>query len=303
MTRRDGERVRLPASALVPGDTIALPLSALVPADARVLSGSVLVDQSTLTGESAPVEAGVYAGSLVRRGQAVAEVSATGARTHFGRAAKLVRMARAASTEQTAILAATRNLAIVAYAYAMALPSVDLVRPSLLASIPVALPATFTLSAVFGAQALAGRGVLLMRLSAVYEAVAMDVRCADKTGTLTRNRLEVAAVVAMPGFDRERVLTLAALASTEADQDPIAAAIRTAAATARGAPEHVVRFVPFDQATRMAEAFALDGDGAGLRIVKGAFEAVAAVAQIPADAARWMSDLAVRAPARRGPWR
>jgi H+-transporting ATPase len=293
----------------VPGDVIALALGALVAADARILSGSILVDQSTLTGESVPADADagaqVYAGSLVLRGQAVAEVIATGARTQFGRAAELVRTARSASTEQAAIFAATRNLAIVngsvavalvAYAYTLALPSGDLIRlalTTLLASIPVALPATFTLSAAFGAQALARRGVLLTRLSAVHEAAAMDVLCADKTGTLTRNRLEVAEVTALPGFDRERVLALAALASSQADQDPIDASIRAAAAEAiDNGNKQLIRFVPFDPATKMAEAFALDRDGAELRIVKGAFAAVAEVAEIPTTARRLVDDLA-----------
>jgi H+-transporting ATPase len=221
LVRRDGEWVRLAASELVPGDVIQLALGALVPADARVLSGAVMVDQSMLTGESVPVDASagdpVYAGSLVRRGQAIAEVTTTGSKSYFGRTAELVRTARSASTEQAAIFAATRNLAIVngsvaiaiiVYAYVLAMPSGDLIPlalTALLATIPVALPATFTLSAAFGAQALARRGVLLTRLSAVHEAAAMDVLCADKTGTLTRNTLEVAEVVAMPGFDRERL--------------------------------------------------------------------------------------------------
>jgi len=115
-----------------------------------------------LTGESVPVEANpcgsVYAGSLVRRAQAVAEVTATGAKTYFGRAAELVRVAHARSTEQTAVFGVTRNLAIingvvalsiVAYARFAGLPSGELVRltlTALLATIPAALPATFTLS-------------------------------------------------------------------------------------------------------------------------------------------------------------
>jgi H+-transporting ATPase len=114
---RDGTWERGPAADLGPGDTIRLPLGALVPADATVASGLIMVDQSMLTGESVPVDAqpgsGVYAGAIVRRGQAVAKVTATGAKTYFGRTAELVRLAHATSTEQKAILAATRNLAIV----------------------------------------------------------------------------------------------------------------------------------------------------------------------------------------------
>ena len=57
----------------------------------------------------------------------------------------------------------------------------------------------------------------------------MDVLCADKTGTLTRNELKVTTVRAMPGFDDAHVLALAALASSDGGQDPVDAAIRAAA--------------------------------------------------------------------------
>ncbi len=307
LVRRDGEWIRLPAAALVPGDAIRLALGALVPADAAIVSGSAMIDQSMLTGESVPVDAGpgskVYAGSTIRRGQAIAEVTATGSKTYFGRTAELVRVAHAASTEQAAIFAVTRNLAvvngtvallIVAAAYLMRLPSPDLIRlalTALLATIPAALPATFTLSAAFGAQLLAARGVLLTRLSAAHEAAAIDVLCADKTGTLTRNALEVVDVVAMTGFDRERVLALATLASSEADQDTIDAAIRSAAAKST-APERLVRFIPFDPATKTAEAFAVDGSGHELHVAKGAFEVIAKMAEVPPNAAQRVEELA-----------
>jgi H+-transporting ATPase len=312
LVRRDGKWIRLPAAELVPGDAIRLALGALVPADARITSGSVMVDQSMLTGESVPVDANqddqVYAGSLVRRGQAIAEVTATGTKTYFGRTAELVRTAHSASTEQAAILAVTRNLAIVngtvavfivAFAYANALPSTDIIRlalTALLATIPLALPATFTLSAAFSAQILARHGVLLTRLSAAHEAAAMDILCADKTGTLTSNSLEVVDVTAMPGFDRERVLALATLASSEADQDPIDAAIRgeAAKATVRGKNEQLLRFVPFDPANKTSEAFAVDRRGHRLRIIKGAFEAIAIEAKVPVNAARQVDSLALQ---------
>lgn len=309
LVRRDGDWVRVSASELVPGDAIRLSLGALVPADATITSGSVMVDQSMLTGESVPVDANpgsqVHAGSLVRRGQAIAEVTATGSKTYFGRTAELVRVAHAASTEQAAIFGVTRNLAlvngtiaalIVVYAYATALPTADLVRLALtvlLATIPVALPATFTLSAAFGAQMLARRGVLLTRLSAAHEAAAMDVLCADKTGTLTQNVLEVIDVVAMRGFDRDRVLALAALASSEADQDPIDAAIREAAGkTVPDPAERILRFVPFDPSTKTSEALVADRKGNERHITKGAFEAVSKVAEMPVATRRTVDDLA-----------
>ena len=84
LARRDGAWVKLPAAELVPGDVVRLSLGAIVPADVRLVSGSVLIDQSMLTGESVPLEAeagaAVYASALVRRGTALAEVSATGDR-------------------------------------------------------------------------------------------------------------------------------------------------------------------------------------------------------------------------------
>ena len=119
----------------------------------------------------------------------------------------------------------------------------------------------------------------------------MDILCADKTGTLTQNALQIAEVVAMPGYSRERVLALAALASSEAGQDPIDSTIRAAALAAS---ERLLRFAPFDPATKLSQAFAVDRDGNALQIAKGAFEALAQGMQAPADAPRMVDDLARR---------
>ena len=182
--RRDGIWTLVPAAELVPGDAVKLTLGELVPADARIQSGEVLLDQSLLTGESAPVEAGdgaaAYAGALIRRGEAVDEVSATGARTKFGRTAHVV------STQQSTVFRVVRNIAafngvlvfgLTGYAYFLQMPVADIVSlilTAVLASIPVALPATFTLAAALGARNLARLGVLPTRLSAVDEAGTMD---------------------------------------------------------------------------------------------------------------------------------
>jgi len=133
--RRDGVWKTLSAVELVQGDVVKLSLGAVVPADVRLLDGSVLVDQSMLTGESVPIEAGpgfeTYAGALIRRGEAVAEITATGSRTKFGRSAELIRTAHVESTEQKAIFRVVRNLALfnggvtillIAYAVHLAMP-------------------------------------------------------------------------------------------------------------------------------------------------------------------------------------
>jgi H+-transporting ATPase len=294
--RRDGAWKTMPAAELVPGDVVKLSLGGVVAADVHVTGGEVLLDQSMLTGESVPVEAAAgvetFAGALVRRGEAVAEVTATGARTKFGRTAELVRTAHVVSSQQKAVLRVVRNLAmfnsvviaiLVVYAYFLEMPLAEiipLVLTAVLASIPVALPATFTLAAALGARALAKIGVLPTRLSAVDEAGTTDVLCADKTGTLTQNALTVTSVRAMPGFDELHVLALAALASSDGGQDPVDGAIRAAAAqkSISDAPK-LFKFEPFDPAKKMSEATATDSSGGSLRIVKGAFAAVIGLAQ------------------------
>lgn len=306
--KRDNVWATVPAAELVPGDIVKLSLGAVVAADVRLTEGSVLLDQSMLTGESVPIEAGpgfeTYAGALVRRGEAVAEVTATGARTKFGRTAELVRTAHVESSQQKAVLRVVRNLAmvngviiamLVGYAYALKMPGseiIPLVLTGILASIPVALPATFTLAASLGARALAKLDVLPTRLSAVDEAASIDVLCADKTGTLTQNALKVTALHAMSSFDESHVLGVAALASSDGGEDPVDGAIRAAAAknAASDLPK-LIRFVPFDSATKMSEATATDPSGVAVRAVKGAFTAVAALTQASADASKRANEL------------
>ena len=269
--RRDGVWRTVPAAELVRGDLVKVSLGGVVAADVHLLDGSVLLDQSMLTGESLPIEAGAgvdtYAGSLVRRGEATAVVTATGMRTKFGRTAELVRTAHVVSSQQKAVLRIVRNLAIFnggiivligTYAWFHAMPwneIIPLLLTSVLASIPVALPATFTLAAALGARALAKVGVLPTRLTALDEAATINVLCSDKTGTLTRNQLFVTSVRPMPGFDEAHILGLAALASSDGGQDSVDAAIRSAAAQKPAADlPKLTSFVPFDPGTKISEA-------------------------------------------------
>ena len=213
---RDGHWRVVPARELVVADVVHLRLGDVAPADVALQSGQVLLDQSALTGESLPVEAGAgkiaYAATIVRRGEATGVVTATGARTAFGKTAELVRMAKTRSHLESVVFSLVKYLVlldvvlvliVLAYATATGLPLREVLPFSLMllvASVPVALPATFTVATALGATELVREGILVTRLAAIEEAAGMDVLCSDKTGTITKNQLTVSGLVAFSPF-------------------------------------------------------------------------------------------------------
>jgi len=290
--RRDGAWQRLPAERLVPGDLIHLRLGDMVPADARLSDGNVLIDHSAVTGESTPIEAAggytSYAGGLIKRGEATAVVIATGSHTYFGKTAELVRQANAAGHLQQMIFTIVKYLVafdvvlagfVLVYALSAGMGVGDILPFCLMllvASIPVALPATFTLASALGTQELAHHGVLVSRLSAIEEAAAMDVLATDKTGTLTKNELSLAIVKAIAPYSEADVIRFAELASDDATQDPIDLAIG-AAARSRGvstADFTIRKFVPFEPSAKCSEALVQRGTDE-IRIIKGAPSTIA----------------------------
>jgi H+-transporting ATPase len=297
--RRDGDWALLRAEDIVPGDVVYVRMGDIIPADLKVAEGAILLDQSSLTGESAPVEARVddrvFAGSVVRRGEATGVVEATGPRTYFGKTAELVGRARSASQLEALVLGIVKYLValdgvlaglVVAYALARSLPFAEVVPFTLMlliASVPVALPATFTLATALGSVELVRRGVLVTRLAAVEEAAAMQVLCSDKTGTLTENRLTLASAHPSAPLDRDELLQLAAFACDEATKDPLDVAILAARPAGHSAsPATRLEFTPFDPATKRAEAL-VRRSGETIRVVKGAPQAVTALVEPRVD--------------------
>jgi H+-transporting ATPase len=298
--RRDGRWQVLPAAQLVPGDVVHLRVGDIVPADVRLAGCGLRVDQSQLTGESgaAAKDAGstAYAGSLVTRGEASGEVSATGGRTYFGKTAELVKIAGAPRRLEILIVKIAKYLAAVVIALAITvlvvwvaegkplLPMLPFGLMLLVAAVPVALPAMFTMAAALGARGLAGNGILVTRLSAIEDAAAMDVICLDKTGTITRNRLSVEAAEPSGDHSAGDLLRLAALASDAATQDPIDLAVLAAAGQDGPAGQAPARtgFVPFNPGTKRSEA-TVRQDGQVVRVIKGAPQVVAGLAGEPWD--------------------
>lgn len=288
---RDARWGRISAQQLVPGDVVHLRAGDIVPADLVLFAGAVTLDQSTLTGESLPVDAGpgqpAYAGSIVHRGEASGEVTSTGSRTRFGRTAELVRTSNAPSHMQRTILAIVKWLVafdfvlvvlVTLHAVTHGLAPGDTVVFALLllvASVPVALPATYTLATAMASMQLSKQGVLVTRLPAVEEAAAMDTLLSDKTGTLTKNALGVSEVRTLADVDEQTVLRTAAMASDDASQDPLDLAILAAYRGSAKADSLPVRtdFRPFDPETRFSEGI-YDVEGRPWHALKGATRAV-----------------------------
>jgi plasma-membrane proton-efflux P-type ATPase len=292
---RDGLWRALPARKLVVGDMIRVRTGDFIPADAQIAEGQMQIDQSALTGESRELSRAtnefVYSGSIVRQGEATAVVTATGSRTYFGRTTELVEHAEPKLHIEQVITRVVKWLFLIVgimvattliVSIAWGLRLIEILPLSLIllmSAVPVALPVMFTVSMAVGSIELARRGVLVSRLSAAEDAANMDILCADKTGTLTLNRLSLTGAIAEPPFTENDVIREGALASNEADQDPIDLAfLRTAKERGLlGGEERLVSFTPFSAKTRRTEARIIRG-GRTVRVIKGALHTVAELA-------------------------
>lgn len=288
---RDGAWKVVPARELVPGDVVRIRSGDFVPADVKI-QGAVEADQSALTGESLVVEKNpgdvLYSGSIIKRGESNGVVVSTGVKTYFGKTVQLVQLARPKLHIEEVVSNVVRWLLIVVIALiavaftfsvlrgANLLDVLPIVLVLLLSAIPVALPAMFTTSMAIGAMELAKKGVIVTRLSAAEDAATMNVLCADKTGTITMNKLSIASVMPLNGFTEEEVILYGALASQEANQDPIDMAFIDLAKS-KNLPSGTFTqktFVPFDPKNRRTEATVQRGSDE-FKVMKGAVRVIA----------------------------
>ena len=268
---RDGQWNLIDAEKIVPDDLIQIRMGDIIPADVEILEGTLLIDQSALTGESLPQEIDTgkrgYASSIVQHGEALVKVIATGPHTYYGQTSEIVRTAIAPSHLQRTIGEITRYLvsfnillilSVFIYSIHQNISLNDLIPFCLLllvASVPVALPPTYTLATALGSLELSKLGVLVTHLSAIEEAAAMNVLCVDKTGTITQNALEVSDCFADAPYSKDDLFCLAGLASEEATQDPIDLAILKMAQNAKSTFDQAERlqFIPFDPDKKCSE--------------------------------------------------
>jgi len=286
--KRDGKWVTPPARELVRGDVIQLRLGDIVPADARLLDGDPMsVDQSALTGESLPATRNpgdaVFSGSIVRRGQSNAMVYATGTHTYFGKTAQLVEEAQTVSHFQKAVLKIGNYLIILAVAMVVVIIAVAIFRgdPILttlqfalvltVAAIPVAMPTVLSVTMAVGARLLSKKKAIISRLVAIEELAGVDVLCADKTGTLTQNKLSLGDPFCVDGVTAAQVILDAALASRADNDDTIDLAVLGGLKDDQALKSYqVVHFTPFDPVHKRTEASVKDKDGKAFKVTKGA---------------------------------
>src|SRR5271165_290990 len=282
--KRDGKWVTPAARELVPGDVIRVRLGDIVPADARLLDGDpVEVDQSALTGESLPAERksgdAVFSGSIIRQGEIGALVYATGDKTYFGKTAQLVQGAHTVSHFQRAVLKIGNYLIILAVALVAVIITFAILRgdPILItlqfalvltvAAIPVAMPTVLSVTMAVGARLLARKQAIVSRLVAIEELAGVDVLCADKTGTLTQNKLTLWDPFSVDNVPAEQVILYGALASRGDNNDTIDLAVLGGLKDKEALKGYqVVHFQPFDPVHKRTEAAVKSKDGKTFKV-------------------------------------
>ncbi len=291
----------VPARELVLGDIVRVRSGDFVPADLKILTGEELeVDQSALTGESMPVtrKAGelLYSGSIIRRNEATTIVDKTGKNTYFGKTTELVQFARPKLHIESIITRIVEYLLltvviligimfVVTYLRGLSLISlIPLALILIVFAVPVALPAMFTVTMSFGSLEISKKGGLLTRLSAIEDAASMDILCADKTGTLTENRLHLTDIIPSNKYSEEDLAKFGYLASQEANQDPIDMAFINYVKTKNIdiKDNKILKFYPFDPSTRRTEAI-IEKNSKRFKVTKGAVNTICQLCNVSLD--------------------
>ena len=314
--KRDGKWINPEARELVPGDVIRVRLGDIVPADARLLDGDpVEVDQSALTGESLPATRksgeAIFSGSIIRQGEIGAMVYATGANTYFGKTAELVQGATTVSHFQRAVLNIGNYLIILAAVLVATIIAVAIYRgdPILstlqfalvltVAAIPVAMPTVLSVTMAVGARLLANKKAIVTRLVAIEELAGVDILCADKTGTLTQNKLTLGDPFCVNNLTAEQVILDAALASRADNNDTIDLAVLGGLKDNQASQGYnVTHFKPFDPVHKRTEAAVTDPNGKAFKVTKGApqviLELSANAGQVKSAVEKAVNDFAAR---------
>jgi len=307
--KRNGKWLVADATMLVPGDRVKLCAGGGIPADCEICESQIIsVDQAALTGESMPVSMRKHdkpkMGSTVTRGETEALVFATGSQTFFGKTAALIGSVDEEGHFQKILMRITIFLLVmscilvsIAFFVLMHrgggfLEALVFCVVLLVASIPIALPVVSTSTMALGSKSLAAEKAIVTRLASIEEVAGMNMLCSDKTGTLTKGKMELQDDIDCdftPGISRDDVLMYSALAAKweEPAKDAIDTLVLSAVKAWTKADEdgnsqmiqegqdklnkyRQVKYEPFDPERKMTEATLQGPDGLYFSVAKGA---------------------------------
>lgn len=288
---RNSKWININGNQLVPGDIFRIRTGDFITADAKIINGNVQADQSALTGESLLIGKKendiLFSGSVIKSGECNAVVTATGAKTFFGKTAQLVQTAKHKLHMEEVVASVVKILFLIVVIFVSITTVVSLMRGEsflsflplllilLVSAVPVALPAMFTVSMANGAKLLTDKGILVSRLSATEDAATLTTLCIDKTGTITQNKLTIKEIVAAENFKSNDVLLYGTLASVEANNDPIDLAFIQKASEEKisTALYKQMSFTPFSAEMKRTEAV-IQKDDIKLKVIKGAYNTI-----------------------------
>ena len=312
---RNGERMQIDSSELVPGEIVTVGLGDIVPADLRLIeTHGIIVNDGILTGESKGIEKtmavplntetpqqiinGLFMGTTVTSGYAKGIVVATGAQTFFGRTAAIfsskvpesdfqIELRKFGNSLIRVILVLTLFVFIINYILGHGSnPLTDSALFALALAIgiaPEALPAIVTITLSNGSMHLAKKKVITKKLAAIEDLGNIDVLCTDKTGTLTEGEEKAERFIGLDGTENELVLRYgflcnSAVGSVKVRGNPIDVAIRKYGLVHKlnVSGYHRTAELPFDFTRRRMGVVIKEGN-TSILIVKGAPESVLSV--------------------------